>query len=165
MRGKKDNNMELQELNEVMYKFREPYILNKYKKRNGIVVKRFIDKLQERKQILKELLNKENETWNTNFSIERIFDILLVQYTNIEEKKDKKFGVGNIVAITNGDVYLQIDLIIKAIISNCRIVFISPPIAFNFNLYIVSIIKEILKEEHLEDNLVSLVNALEYIVL
>lgn len=154
--------MKLQKLCEIMDKFKEPYILNKYDKKNNIIIKRFISELKERKQMLEELLNKENEKFNTKFDIGLILEAILNKYNDFKQENNKKFGIGNIVAITNGDLYLQIDLIIKAILSNNRMLFINSPVLSNFNLYIVSIIQEILKDENLDENLISIVYPLEY---
>lgn len=154
--------MKLQKLCEVIDKFNDPYILNKYDKKNNIIIKRFISELKEKKQILEELLNKENEKFNTKFDIELILDAILNKYNDFKQENNKKFGIGNIVAITNGDIYLQIDLIIKAILSNNRMLFINSPVLSNFNLYIVSIIQEILKDENLDKGLISIVYPLEY---
>ena len=154
--------MKSQKLCEIMDKFKEPYILNKYDKKNNVIIKKLVSGLKEKKQILEKLLNKENKKFNTKFDIEFILDAILNKYNNFKQENNKKFGVGNIVAITNGDAYLQIDLIIKAIISNNRILFINSPVLFNFNLYVVSIIQEILKDENLGEDLISMAYPLEY---
>jgi len=154
--------MKTKDLKELINNFKEPYILNKYQKKNNKIVKRFIDELQNRKSILIDLLNKENGTWNTEFDIEKILNSVTNQYIKLNEENNKKFGIGNIVAITSGDILLQIDLIIKAIISNCRILFILNPILFSFNLYIVSIIQEILRDEGLNKELIAAASSLTY---
>ena len=59
-------------------------------------------------------------------------------------------------------MYLQLDLIIKTIITNCKMVFILSPILSNFNLYIISIIQEILENENLDKGLISAANSLTY---
>lgn len=154
--------MELQEINKVINKFKTSYVLNKYKKKNYKIVKSFIDELQNRKKILVEVLDKENQIWNTKFNLHNVLNKISTEYYEMEEDKSKKFGIGNVVSITNGDIYLQIDLIIKAIISNCRMVFVLSPVLSEFNLYVISIIQEILEAEDIEKDLISAVHSITY---
>ena len=44
--------MKSQKLCEIMDKFKEPYILNKYDKKNNVIIKKLVSGLKEKKQIL-----------------------------------------------------------------------------------------------------------------
>ena len=153
--------MEFQDFNDIINIFKEPYKLNKYSKKEITILNKFIEELNNKIDLLNDILEKENNHWQSSYSIER-FKKIINNYTNYSLEKKHKFGIGNIVAITNGDPYLHLELIIKAIISGCKIMIISNPALVNFNLYVTQIIRDILEKEKLDRNLVSFVNIINY---
>ena len=152
--------MEGQKFDEIIEYFKEPYILNKYEKKNYIILKEFINKLKEDKELV-NLLKIENKEWKRKYKIDKFYKIL-EKYKDIEEKSDQKFGIGNVVAVLTGDPYLNLEIIINAVLTNCNIMFIANPTLVNFNLYVISIMQDILKKENLDERLISMVNEIDY---
>ena len=153
--------MDFQEFDEIIDYFRKPYVLNKYGKKNFIILKKFISELKGKNKEVSNLLEIENKEWKREYSIDRFYGTL-EKYIDIEEKSNQKFGIGNAVAVLTGDPYLNLELIIKAILSNCNIMFIANPTLVNFNLYVISIMQDILQEENLDQRLISIVNEIDY---
>ena len=153
--------MEFQDFNEIISSFKEPYKLNKYSKKEITILNKFIEELNNKIDLLNDILEKENNHWQSSYSIDR-FKKIVNNYTNYNLGKKHKFGIGNIIAITNGDPYLHLELIIKTVISGCRIMIISNPTLVNFNLYITQIIRDILEKEKLDRDLISFVNIMDY---
>lgn len=153
--------MEFQDFDKVIEKFKEPYKLNKYNKRNIIILEKFIKIINEQKKNLTDIMKEENKEWHYNYSIDKFFEIIK-EYEGIKNIKNKKFGIGNIVAIEIENPYLFLDLIIKTILSNCRIMIISGPAMISFNMYVLSIIQEVLRKDGLDQDLISMVNILDY---
>ena len=153
--------MQFQNFNEIIKFFKEPYKLNIYNKKNYLLIKKILLKIEENKDYLQEFLTQENKMWSRNYTIDRITKII-DKYRNIEIHKNDKFGIGNIIAITTGDPYLHLELILNAILANCKIMLIANATLSDFNLYITSIVREVLKEEELEENLVSFVKSIDY---
>lgn len=152
---------ELQEFDEIIKSFKEPYVLNKYSKKNLLILSKFIDKLKNNKNILSKILEDENTYWDNEYTIE-VFYKNLKKYSDFKEEKNQKFGIGNIIAIPTGNPYLHLELIINAIIANCKIMIIANPNMFQFNLFVTQVIRSILEEENLDKNLISYVNILDY---
>ena len=153
--------MEFQNFDSIIEKFREPYKLNKFRKKNFIVLEKFIKRLKNEKANLTKMLNKENEEGKYNYKIDRFFSIVN-KYDKAKFINNQTFGIGNVIAIEIQDPYLNLDLIIKTILSNCRLMIIAGGALIEFNMYIVSIIQEILKEEDLDTSLISMVDLLDY---
>ena len=153
--------MEFQNFDVVIEDFKEPYKLNKYNKRNDIVIEKFIKELKKQKDILIDILKQENEKWNYNFNINRFFQIA-DKYEHIEYNNNQKFGIGNIIAIQAENPYLNLELIFNTILANCRVMIITGEAFISFNMYIISLIQKVLKNENLDLNLISFVDALDY---
>ena len=153
--------MEFQNFGDIINNFKKPCKLNKYLKKEIFVLKEFINELNSKIDLLSNILEKENEQWNSKYTIER-FKKVIDKYKNSNIEINHKFGIGNIVAITNGDPYLHLELIINAIISRCKIMIIANPTLINFNLYITQIVREVLKQEELDEDLISIVNTINY---
>ena len=153
--------MDFQEFDEIINSFKEQYILNKYCKKNNLIIYKFIQELRNNKELIEKALEDENKYWGRNFKIEKLFR-MLDKYANIELGNKEKFGIGNIVAITTGDPYLHLELIIKSILANCKLMVIANPTMINFNLYITNVIRDVLESEKLDKNLISFIDIFDY---
>lgn len=153
--------MEFQKFDEIISLFKKPYKLNIYSKLNYKITSKILDKINNERDYLLELLNEENEFWSRNYKIDKFLSTVNA-LNNIKQMDNKKFGIGNVIAIETGDPCLHLETIIKAIIANCKIMVIANPTLCNFNMYITSIVRDVLKEEKLDENLVSFVKINDY---
>lgn len=147
---------------EVINNFKEKYILNKYNQKNKEVIQQIRETLNYNKSELEEILKQENDLWETNYKTDKIYSVIEESIKEIDNKKSKSFGIGNIVAITTGDVYLQIELILKAIASNCKIMFISNPMLYSINKYICDVVQKILEKNSINKLNISIIKEISY---
>ncbi len=135
-----------------------------YQGNNLNVLKQFIANVKKSKKQLQEVLDKDNKKWGYIYSIEKLFEVLEKDISNekISNKEELVVSIGNIFVISNGDPYITIDLIKKALISNSAIVFVNGYEMYNINETIINIAKDILKQYNLAKEIIHIIDLPNY---
>ena len=135
-----------------------------YQGHNIDILKEFKSTIKKNEKTLKEVLHNDNKEWGYIYSIEKLLEVLDKDISNekISNKEELVVSIGSVFVISNGDPYITIDLIKKALISNSAIVFVNGYEMYSINETIINLAGEILQKYNLDRKLIHIIDLPNY---
>lgn len=131
-------------------------------KENKAILDEFRYQIQKNENIIKEILTKENKALESNYQYDKIFEIIDRVKDYQFDKLNKYSSIGRVVCFSNGDTYFLVELMIKAILTKTKVVFVTESYMLNTNTYLISIIQKVLEKYNVLGYAVSLYNTQNY---
>lgn len=135
-----------------------------YQGHNIDILKEFKSTIKKNEKTLKEVLHNDNKEWGYIYSIEKLLEVLDKDISNekISNKEELVVSIGSVFVISNGDPYITIDLIKKALISNSAIVFVNGYEMYSINETIINLAGKILQKYNLDRKLIHIIDLPNY---